>query len=72
MGSTRWTRSGSDWLTEMKWARKETEIVKKQSNGTRKIGNLIAERGGEAVGDEEGTMGERENGARKSIYVGPP
>ena len=45
----------------------QTEIVKKQSNGTRKIGNLIVERGGEAVGDEEGTMGERENGARESI-----
>ena len=36
---------------------KETDIVKKHSSGTRKIANLIAERGGEAVRDDEGTMG---------------
>ena len=29
----------------------------RSANGTRKIRNHIAERGGQAVGDEEGTMG---------------
>ena len=44
---------------------KETEIVKKHTNGTRKIRNLIAERGGQAVGDEEGTMGWGSGGRRR-------
>ena len=41
---------------------------KKHSSGTRKIANLIAERGGEAVRDVEATMGWRSGGRERRRF----